>query len=236
MWLTVSFTIERYIVICHPIKGKILCTEGRAKGIIAIVAILCFLTTMSTTFEYQLALKEHCVEFPHNATNPCFNVTDVASKKNNTTNVFLESWADEKIKTLPKNDTNFPNTYVNVTPSGMDEGASHSQGTGVDCADQNGGRKWEADAEELVEGNAKYREADKVCNLLNNTCCAVSYTIFTESTELGKNITYTTIFYWFSSITFGLLPLILIAGFNCFLVNVVYKSQNQRQRLTNSKV
>nr|CAH7722352.1 unnamed protein product [Callosobruchus chinensis] len=60
-WLTVSFTLERYIAVCHPMKGKVFCTEGRAKSIIVIIYIFCLLTTVSTTFEYQLTFNEECL-------------------------------------------------------------------------------------------------------------------------------------------------------------------------------
>ncbi|KAJ8968773.1 hypothetical protein NQ314_002122 [Rhamnusium bicolor] len=62
IWLTVSFTVERYIAVCHPIKGKYFCTERRAKSMIVIVYIFCILTTASTKFEYQLSLNETCIE------------------------------------------------------------------------------------------------------------------------------------------------------------------------------
>lgn len=55
IYLTVSFTIERFIAVCHPIKGQVLCTESRAKKVISVVYILCFVTTLSTAFEYKLA-------------------------------------------------------------------------------------------------------------------------------------------------------------------------------------
>lgn len=35
IYLTVSFTIERYIACCHPLIGQVLCTESRAKRVIA---------------------------------------------------------------------------------------------------------------------------------------------------------------------------------------------------------
>ncbi|XP_055679333.1 motilin receptor isoform X2 [Lutzomyia longipalpis] len=61
IYLTVSFTIERYIAVCHPIRGQILCTESRAKRVIAVVVVLCFLLTGTTSFEYQLATTERRV-------------------------------------------------------------------------------------------------------------------------------------------------------------------------------
>lgn len=52
IWLTVTFTIERYIAVCHPIKGKVLCTESRAKRVILCVFIICFTFTIPTPFEW----------------------------------------------------------------------------------------------------------------------------------------------------------------------------------------
>lgn len=34
IYLTVSFTLERYISVCHPLRGQVLCTESRAKKVI----------------------------------------------------------------------------------------------------------------------------------------------------------------------------------------------------------
>lgn len=70
----------------------------------------------------------------------------------------------------------------------------------------------------------------------SSDCCISKYIIKTEPTQLGRNATYRTIFYWFSSVTFAFLPLILIATFNCFLVNAVRKSQQERKRMTKSQV
>ncbi|KAH7638601.1 class a rhodopsin-like protein g-protein coupled receptor gprnna13-like protein [Dermatophagoides farinae] len=52
VWLTVTFTIERYIAVCHPIKGKIICTESRAKRVILCVFIICLSVTLPTPFEW----------------------------------------------------------------------------------------------------------------------------------------------------------------------------------------
>lgn len=67
-------------------------------------------------------------------------------------------------------------------------------------------------------------------------CCIEKVIIRTEPTTLGTNATYRTIFYWFSSVSFAFLPLILIATINCFLVNAVRKSQKERKKMTKSQV
>ncbi|KAG8229458.1 hypothetical protein J437_LFUL005563, partial [Ladona fulva] len=53
VWLTVSFTVERYIAVCHPMRGKMLCTESRARRVTALVYALCFLATATTPFEWE---------------------------------------------------------------------------------------------------------------------------------------------------------------------------------------
>ncbi|XP_013782861.1 sex peptide receptor-like [Limulus polyphemus] len=54
VWLTVTFTIERYIAVCHPIKGKVYCTESRAKKVIVFVSLICFFLTLPTPFEWTV--------------------------------------------------------------------------------------------------------------------------------------------------------------------------------------
>lgn len=208
--MTVSFTLERYIVVWHPIKGKVLCTENRAKIIIAVISILCFLATASTTFEHQLTFKEQCVRI-------------------------CDSQEMESLQMKQTNDSS-------ITPRSADYDKDVTN-----CSHSHDGDMVHRSVSEEVEPNNGSlvmisRLSGTVLNtvlssfFLNTTCCEKKYTIGTEETSLGKNKTYKNIFYWFSSIVFGLLPLALIATFNCFLVNAVYKSNKQRKKLTNTQV
>ncbi|KAJ9584533.1 hypothetical protein L9F63_021143, partial [Diploptera punctata] len=121
IWLTVSFTIERYIAVCHPMRGRLLCTESRAKRVIVLVYVFCFLTTLSTALEYRAVL---------------------------------------------------------VTNKEGVQYATHNQ------------------------------------------------------TTLADNDTYKNVFYWFTTITYVLVPLILLGIFNSFLIHAVRRSQQQRCRMT----
>nr|CAD7263941.1 unnamed protein product [Timema shepardi] len=57
IWLTVSFTVERYIAVCHPMRGKMLCTESRARKVILVVYLACFLSTVSTSLEWTICQR-----------------------------------------------------------------------------------------------------------------------------------------------------------------------------------
>ena len=52
VWLVVSFTVERYIAICHPLKRPEMCTVGRARMVVAglvITAMVGYSCTLWTT-------------------------------------------------------------------------------------------------------------------------------------------------------------------------------------------
>lgn len=68
VWLTVTFTVERYIAVCHPMKGKVFCTESRAKKAIVVVFLFCFAFTFPTPFEWKVIEIE----------NPVTNITTLS--------------------------------------------------------------------------------------------------------------------------------------------------------------
>lgn len=57
VWLTVTFTIERFIVVSHPIKGKVICTESRSRKVILLVFTFCFMFVIPVPFEWNLVEK-----------------------------------------------------------------------------------------------------------------------------------------------------------------------------------
>lgn len=273
VWLTVSFTLERYIAVCHPMKGKLICTENRAKSIIAIIYILCIVSAASTTFEHQLNVNYTCVQLcavAEKPTEPNQNANRDQIGNNSFCGVFLyvpyhntstpsspNSYSLELPGSLrfPQNLSSVsgklpmvyvPCSFIRQLENHHPTNTHSKEGKTVNKNDDSTEKGWNGSVVDSFGSGAGTTEKTQPVVLLNEsgsflanenvTCCKKIYRIDTEATNLGKNETYTTIFYWFSAIFFALLPLVLIATFNCFLVNALYKSQNRRKRMTNSQV
>ncbi|KAL4218111.1 hypothetical protein ACF0H5_022847 [Mactra antiquata] len=54
VWLTVCFTLERYIAVAMPMKGKAWCTVKKAKIAIGIIFLSCFVNTFPEFFETKI--------------------------------------------------------------------------------------------------------------------------------------------------------------------------------------
>ncbi|CAH1796122.1 unnamed protein product [Owenia fusiformis] len=52
IWLTVAFTVERYIAVCHPLKAARMCTIKRARLVISGVSIASILYNIPRWFEF----------------------------------------------------------------------------------------------------------------------------------------------------------------------------------------
>ncbi|KAF2902954.1 hypothetical protein ILUMI_03223 [Ignelater luminosus] len=224
VWLTVSFTIERYIVVCHPMKGKVLCTEGRAKSIIAIVSILCLIVTATTPFEYQLVFKDNCIK-------TCDEDDLQILQPERASEIRKELEMAENYTLLPLDSLPAPEDMFqrNCTKTFTDDD---------DGGDTTTEKLIPVDEESLwLFTNSTQKLYDAIVNivLLNTTCCIKNYTIETEPTILAKTEIYRKVFYWFSAICFGVLPLGMIATFNCFLISAVYRSHKKRKVMTNSQ-
>ena len=57
IWLTVSFTVERYIAVCHPLKAASMCTLSRAKIVIAGVSVGSTIYNIPRWFDYRPGYK-----------------------------------------------------------------------------------------------------------------------------------------------------------------------------------
>ncbi|XP_005100095.1 sex peptide receptor [Aplysia californica] len=75
--LTVTFTLERYIGVCHPMKGRILCTPQRAKIVTAVVSTLAILCTVPEFWEREVVIETG----QNNETYPTIRYTDFANRE-----------------------------------------------------------------------------------------------------------------------------------------------------------
>ena len=57
VWMTATFTLERYIGVRYPMKGKVLCTPRRARFIIAVVIVFVVILTLPDFFTMKLTYK-----------------------------------------------------------------------------------------------------------------------------------------------------------------------------------
>ncbi|XP_044270720.1 uncharacterized protein LOC123015186 isoform X1 [Tribolium madens] len=259
VWLTVSFTLERYIAVCHPIKGKVLCTENRAKIIITGITIFCILSTLSTTFEYELAMKEKCIrnctqeELKNRQHVPgkCFqNITFHHLPNHNivVSNLKTHESDDSNEKLIKEIYTSLEPAINKLLPANC---TSHPHIIYVPVQMFNKTRPKKINTN-LIEGSVNNnsevsKDRTEHANLVptgklitndtsdNDTCCLKKFTVSTVLTNLGKNKNYKIFISWFPALCFALIPLILIATFNCFLVHAVYKSQSRRRKMTNSQ-
>ena len=60
VWLIIAVTVERFIVVCYPLKGTTVCRRGRAYGVIAALLILLFLVNMHFFWTTRLTQVEQC--------------------------------------------------------------------------------------------------------------------------------------------------------------------------------
>lgn len=167
---------------------------------------MCIFATISTSFEYQLTTSTNCEQ------KECF-IPSSSPDKNTSDN----------IPTIAiKENENYTSKQYYLDNCVND--------TGQLCS--NSSKESQILNEQLT---STYLNGTNF-NDTSDDCCVKRTEIIVESTNLGKNETYKTIFYWFTSIMFTFMPLVLIGTFNCFLVNIVRNSQKQRKEMTMSQV
>ena len=70
VWLTVTFTIERFIAVKYPMEGRVWCTEARAKRLIGCVFAFSILFAAPVPFEWKVIERAVSSGGSHNNSQP----------------------------------------------------------------------------------------------------------------------------------------------------------------------
>ncbi|KAL4227466.1 obsolete signal transducer [Mactra antiquata] len=76
VWITVTFTVERYIAVCHPLRATTMCTITRARMAIIGVSICAVLFNLCRWFEFQLVEEVDITQMNETVTTLKFNNTN----------------------------------------------------------------------------------------------------------------------------------------------------------------
>ena len=68
VWLTVSFTVERYIAVCHPLKAASMCSIPRARLVVLTISVVALLYNVPRWLEYSIItytdpFNQTCITF-----------------------------------------------------------------------------------------------------------------------------------------------------------------------------
>lgn len=248
-------------------KGKLFCTERKAKTLIAIIYIFCLFTTASRTFEYTLDFKEYCERkcnpgerpppthnhknstLQHKYTSPEHTILFPYNSSFSSVENYNE-YFQTQLKAILANCTKNPHIiyvpiypqYLNFTPekfaASLIDRSKHSDTKRVPSVTASKNETAlekpptvklsnETDLEN-VSANSNDTSHDNI------SCCIPNHKVYIQDTLFGKNPGYKRFIYWYSAIVFNIIPFVLIATFNCFLVKAVYKSKGMRRTMTNN--
>lgn len=83
VWLTLAFTVDRYIMICHPFKAEPLCTVARARRVVTGIVLASVAFNLPKFFEYRTVTVVHPVPHPEGgeAINVGSDLTEFGSSR-----------------------------------------------------------------------------------------------------------------------------------------------------------
>ncbi|XP_061400955.1 uncharacterized protein LOC133336691 [Musca vetustissima] len=228
IYIAVCFTIERFIAIRYPLKRQTFCTESLAKKVIAGVTIFCLLSTMSTFFEHKASVQYRLLD---SAGKPC-------TLKYETSSAAHPAATSHLAKSL-ENSVNFLNT-IEGSGGGVDVVLAASEDMMANHLKRSLQQQQENDASpslvnipsaEAVLSRENQTELEAID--LEVSCKNVTY--YSNGLGiLGDNDEYDKIWSYVSLIVYVLLPLSVLATFNCFLVVMVRRSNTLRGKMTNA--
>ncbi|XP_068154608.1 uncharacterized protein Proc-R [Drosophila tropicalis] len=257
IYIAVCFTIERFIAIRYPLKRQTFCTESLAKKVIAAVALFCLLSTLSTPFEHKIGVDWNLID---GAYKPCnltlANVSPIPSMPTPATNDDSMSVTTTKSSRLwLEEPSNIDTTTEMETDLGLswDSGSGNGDGEPVNIPHRQYQRHATPASVDMTGPATKEHEpivvtesllqfSDKLDNAQINDTYAFNITEYCQNTtvymdqltHLGANEMYQDVWSLFTLLLFVLLPLLLLATFNSFLILLVHRSKSVRGDLTNA--
>ncbi|XP_059223810.1 uncharacterized protein LOC106094283 [Stomoxys calcitrans] len=240
IYIAVCFTIERFIAIRYPLKRQTFCTESLAKKVIAGVAIFCLLSTLSTFFEHEAVVQYRLLDAEG---KPCqlkaikevtqnMDITlDSLNPVEGSGGDFLVTNTEDSVQRLKRSLQTQTNeatpTSMNI-PSSMAPSPQSLTSPGEDftwnVAPLNRG-------ENIMEPQTM---AFDLINLNQNDSCKNVTYYQNGPGVLGLNDVYDNIWSYVSLIVYVIVPLCVLATFNCFLVVMVRRSNTLRGKMTNA--
>lgn len=232
VWLTVTFTIERYIAVKYPMKGKVWCTEKRAKMLITCVFVFGILFAAPVPFEWKVIEKRTAnrqfdprqlknisdigvlAKIPQNGSTLLTETTGAATITTTTTATLTTTSTSTAQSTAKMNGDLILKTQVHGDEKTRfkngsednDDFSSVSIGNPIELSGQT-----EMEEDEPVE---------------ETRILALDYSDF------GRNETYKTFYYWSIAVIFYFVPLFSLMLFNGFLIKSVHQSRRERTKMT----
>ncbi|XP_030381961.1 uncharacterized protein LOC115629605 [Scaptodrosophila lebanonensis] len=252
IYIAVCFTIERFIAIRYPLKRQTFCTESLAKKVIGAVTLFCLLSTVSTAFEHTYSISAKLIDSEYRPCNlTAANVlpasgpgtSDTSATPSTTTTTTMQLWPellerwgsgdddDDEAATLADN---IPSI---VTPRTRLKPATAVGGTPVASLEQSAMQTWATQLSREQDRKSWARTNGNNSRVLafNVTEYCQNVTFYTNAySQLGQNTLYINIWSMATLLVFVLLPLSMLATFNCFLIMLVHRSKSLRGDLTNA--
>ncbi|CAO1391437.1 unnamed protein product [Diamesa hyperborea] len=245
IYITVSVVIDRYISITNP-KKKPAWSITRAKNIVSIVVVFCFLFTISAAFEYQLITEEKFVEIKsgeackYNQTKVDLNYLNNVVQKESSHDVIVDVVSPLTTPSNNKNHFNDANmVYHRLIRSLDNEVIStdyiHNNNNNNNTLNNDTNNDDFIDVNDTKRDNITIiitrDDAEEQTPNVNDNLCHNQFYLYPVESSMAKNKYYQAIFKSMASILSVFLPLTILMIFNCMLATSVYKAHIMRHNL-----
>lgn len=208
VWLTVTFTIERYIAVKYPMKGKVWCTEKRAKMMIICVFVIGTLFAAPVPFEWKVIERKSPIN------------EDIKRGGDKTTNIEHNNVTFKSMNITRSN--NLDITNFNSDENNSDKHQLTSSNNNLVKKEESSSSSTNTNKDNEGDNNDDEEE----------DAALESYTLALDYSDFGRNENYKTIYYCATAVIFYFVPLFSLMLFNGFLIKSVHQSQRERTKMT----